>query len=77
MIQSVAWVNNYWVAVVLGFLVTINLVSAFDKSESPALLLLISAAVLLLIYPYIHYRVNGGRIQRIPPRFYENKPAFN
>lgn len=28
----------------------------------------------LVSYPYLHYRLQGGQFQRIPPRYHSDKP---
>lgn len=70
-ISSVAWVNSWWLVVVGLCLLAVVLVAALVRTEAggAALLALITGAALLLTYPYIHYRVYEGKVQRIPPRF--------
>lgn len=70
-LSSVAWVNSWWLIAVFLCVLAVSLVSGLDRTDSVGLplLALIFLVALLLSYPYIHYRVNGGLVQRIPPRF--------
>lgn len=77
-LSSVAWVSRGWVAALFVLVLAINLVSGLFKGLG-AFWYLFSGMVLvagLLAYPYYHYRVSGGFVKRIPPRFVTEKPVF-
>ena len=70
-LSSVAWVNSTWLILVVFSLVIINALPAFldYKDGSVPLMVFLVIGSMVLAYPYIHYRVNGGFIKRVPPRF--------
>ena len=74
-LSSVAWVNSWWAGAVFLFMLALVLIPALSTADAVGvpLLVLILASVLLFSYPYIHYRINGGAVQRIPPRFVTDK----
>lgn len=74
-LSSVAWVNSWWVGAVFLFVLALVLIPALSTTDSVGipLLVLILASTLLFSYPYIHYRINGGAVQRIPPRYIQSK----
>lgn len=74
-----AWVNSSWVVLVLATLAIINAVPAFldyNDGSVPLMVFLVIGSI-ILAYPYIHYRVNGGYIKRVPPRFDLEKEFFS
>ena len=78
-LSSVAWVNSWWLVAVFLCVVAVSLVSGLNRSDSvgPPLLGLIFISSMLMAYPYIHYRVNGGLVQRIAPRFVPDRPFMS
>lgn len=78
-LSSVSWVNSKWIAFALISLLVISLVPAlvpYNDGSLPLMIWLIVGCV-VLAYPYIHYRVNGGMVKRIPPRYIYDKPSFS
>lgn len=78
-LSSVAWVNSTWVVLALGSILTVSLIPALLPYRDGSLPLMVALCVtsLILMYPYIHYRVNGGAVMRIPPRYVFDKPVFD
>lgn len=81
-LSAVAWVNNRWAFFVVLTIFVINVIAALGillRNENLSILLIICfvVAIILLSYPYLHYRQQGGYIKRIPPRFYTEKPFFS
>lgn len=73
-LSSVSWVNSKWLILSLSIILTITIIPAvLSYSEgSLALMLLLGAGCVVLAFPYIHYRVNGGTIRRLPFRVQKN-----
>ena len=74
-LSSVAWVNSWWIGAVLVLLAALTIIPAISNSDgvSGPIIGIILVGILLFSYPYIHYRINGGEVQRIPPRYVKNK----
>ena len=84
-LSSVAWVNRYWVIGVFCLAAAINLMSAIRDGQNASdkelpvfwpMFVCILALAVVISYPYYHYRMSGGYIKRIPPRFVQEKPVF-
>ena len=84
-LSSVSWVNRYWVIAVFLLAAGLNLMAAIKDGKGVAdenlplfwpMFAIIIILCLVIIYPYYHYRIEGGYVKRIPPRFVSEKPVF-
>lgn len=78
-LSSVSWVSSRWVILAIVSLVIINLIPAlvsYEDGSIPLIIWLIIGSI-VLAYPYIHYRVYGGLVKRVPPRFDFEKEFFS
>jgi uncharacterized membrane protein YbhN (UPF0104 family) len=80
-LSAVAWVGNAWFLAVIVGLIAISLIAFFmtqNENEKIVyfLMALMISVILLLTYPYFHYRLEHGYVKRIPPRFHSEKAYF-
>lgn len=70
------WISGITVVVIAILVSTSKPVEeAYDPiAVEYAVLGLLFILAILVSYPYLHYRLQGGQFQRIPPRYHHTKP---
>lgn len=79
--HAVGYVEDWrWTASLIFTIVAILVMTSKPMEEKMdvvaieySVLFLVSMLAILVSYPYLHYRMQGGQFQRIPPRYHHEK----